>query len=93
MCLNILFYWLEDKQFYTIETELVPIEVRRIYDNPNWNGIYEFEKSGANTGPDTSSPGEILATFDDPAEIWDNLKIKGVPIGRIIEDSVIIELD
>lgn len=36
--LNILFYYLEDGQFYTIETEKTPIEVRRIFPNPNWDG-------------------------------------------------------
>ena len=39
--LNILFYWTEDRNFYTIETERDPIEVRRIYDNTNWDGERE----------------------------------------------------
>jgi hypothetical protein len=34
--LNILFYWLEDHQWYTIETEKDPVEVRRIFPNPEW---------------------------------------------------------
>ena len=33
-----MFYYLEDGQFYTIETEKTPIEVRRIFPNPNWDG-------------------------------------------------------
>ena len=93
MCLNLLFYWLEDERFYTIETELNPIEVRKIYKNPKWNGMYKFEEYGALTGPDTSSPGEIIATFDSPSDLWDKLKINGVSIGKVLENSIIIELD
>lgn len=44
--LNILFYWLKDRQWYTIETEKDPIEVRRIYPNPNWDGKCEYAKAG-----------------------------------------------
>ena len=40
--LNILFYWMNDHQWYTIETEKDPIEVRRIYPNPNWDGKCEM---------------------------------------------------
>ena len=45
--LNILFYWVEDRNFYTIETELDPIEVCRIYNNPNWDakGILGIPKN------------------------------------------------
>ena len=40
--LNILFYYVKDRQFYTIETEKFPIEVRRIFPNPNWDGIIDY---------------------------------------------------
>lgn len=36
--LNILFYWFKDKNFYSIETGKSPVEVRRLYLNPNWDG-------------------------------------------------------
>ncbi len=90
---NVLFYWLRDKQWYCIETEKNPIEVRRIYSNPNWNGKFEYDKSGTEGVPHTSSQGEILATFDDPTKIWNNLKIEGVSICEILENSVITDLD
>lgn len=91
--LNIAFYWLKDRNFYTIETELMPVEVRRIYANPNWDGKTEFNKAGEDGVPDTSSAGEILATFDDETRIWDELKIDGVGIGDVLKESVIVKMD
>lgn len=91
--LNILFYYLQDRQFYTIETEKQPIEVRRIYPNPNWDGKYEINKAGKNGNPYTNSDGKVLATFDDPTKIWNNLKIDGVAIGDVIDNSFIVEMD
>ena len=91
--LNILFYWMKDRQWYTIETEKDPIEVRRIYPNPKWNGKCEMEKSDLNGEPHTSSAGEVIATFDSPVEVWGNLCIDDVPIGEVLENSVITDLD
>jgi hypothetical protein len=90
---NILFYWVNDGNFYTIETEKSPIEVRRIYPNPDWTGEAEFCKADSDSGPCTSSDGEILATFDSPTQIWGNLHIDGKSIGEILEESLIIDLD
>lgn len=91
--LNILFYWLKDRNFYTIETEKSPIEVRRLYPNPNWDGKCEFLKAGIEGSPHTNSAGEVLATFENPTDIWDNLRIEGVPIGEVLDYSAIVELD
>ena len=91
--LNILFYWMEDHQWYTIETEKDPIEVRRIYLNPNWDGKCEMDKAGTNGVLNTCSPGEVLATFEDPTMIWEQLQINGIPIGEMLANSVITDLD
>ena len=91
--LNILFYWMKDRQWYTIETEKDPIEVRRIYPNPNWDGICEMTKSDLSGEPHTSSKGEIIATFESPIEVWGSLRINDVPIGEVLKDSVITDLD
>lgn len=91
--LNILFYWMKDKQWYTIETEKSPIEVRHIFPNPNWDGKCECLKAGKEGFPQTCSKSEILATFDEPIDIWDNLKIDDAPIGEILKSSVITDLD
>lgn len=91
---NILFYWTGDRNFYTIETEKDPIEVRRLYANPNWDGKKEYMKAGADgNGPSTCSKGEVIATFTEPSDIWNDLKIKGVSIGDVLKRSVILDLD
>lgn len=90
---NLLFYWLKDRNFYVIETEKTPIEVRRISPNPDWDGQCEFTKAASNLGPNTSSSGAVLASFDSPSEIWDNLRIDNIRIADIIPDSAIITWD
>ena len=90
---NLLFYWMVDGNFYTIETERTPIEVRRIHPNPNWDGKCELLKAGSEYGPNTASAGEVIATFDSPTDIWDNLKIGGHTIGEVLEKSAIITWD
>ncbi len=91
--LNILFYWLADKNFYAIKTEKTPIELVRINKNPNWDGKCELTKAGSEYGPTTASEGKIIQTFNDPSEIWSNLKINGISLDSIIKQSVIIEMD
>jgi len=89
---NMLFYWLKDKHFYTIVTERLPIEVRRLDANPQWDGKYEYNKAGIG-GPNTESPGEVIALFDGAVDIWDQLKIDGHPIGMVLKESYIMTLD
>lgn len=90
---NLLFYWVRTGEWYAIETEKRPIEVRMLYRNPSWDGEYEYFKSGVSGSPSTCEPGKILATFDSPTEIWDNLKIEDVPIGEVLAHSLIAQLD
>lgn len=91
---NLLFYWTKDENFYTIETEKDPIEVRRIYLDPEWDGKCEYMKAGrGGIGPNTASKGEIIAIFEDPTKIWTELKIDGVPISQVLEESLLIDWD
>lgn len=90
---NLLFYWTKDENFYVIETEKNPIEVRRIGINPEWDGKIELFKADSNDGPNTSSHGELLKAYDDPTSIWGDLRINGVSIGNVIDDSLIITWD
>lgn len=91
--LNILFYWLEDRNFYAIKTEKTPVEFLRIKPNPNWDGKCELTKADSDLGPTTASEGELLQTFENPSEVWSNLSINGVSLEAILEKSVIIEMD
>jgi hypothetical protein len=90
---NLLFYWVKDGQFYVIETEKTPIEVRRLSPNPHWDGQCELFKAGSEHGPNTSSPGEVIALFDDASNIWDSLVIDGAPISTVLSQSAIITWD
>lgn len=90
---NLLLFWTRDQNFYSIETEKDPIEVRRLDLNPEWDGKCMFLKAGSGNGPSTSSPGKVLATYDNPMLIWDDLKIEGIPIGQVIEESLIVTWD
>jgi len=89
---NLVFYWTADGNFYVIETEKDPIEVRRLSIDPNWDGCCEFFKVGE-YGASSCSLGEILATFDDPTRIWDELRINNVPISEVLEQSMIVNWD
>jgi len=90
---NLLIFWTRDRCFYAIETEKNPIEVRKIALNPNWDGKCMLMKFGSGDGPSTSSPGALIAAFEDPTRIWDDLAIDGVPIGTVIEESLIVTWD
>ena len=91
---NLVFYWIKDRNFYVIETEKTPIEVRKLYPNPQWDGKCEFLKVGLlGEGASSCSAGEVLATFEDVALIWDELKINDVPIGNVLEQSKIVTWD
>ncbi|MDO4190630.1 MAG: hypothetical protein Q4D14_02950 [Bacteroidales bacterium] len=91
---NLLFYWTRDENFYTIETVKNPIEVRRIYNNPQWDGVCEFLKAGiGESGPNTSSAGYVIATFSNPTRLWTDLIIDGVPINQVLEESAILTWD
>lgn len=91
--LNILFYWLQDKNFYALKTEKSPVELVRISLNPKWDGKCELTKAGTEYGPTTASDGTVIQTFNDPTEIWQNLKIDGMPLEKVLEKSAIIEMD
>ena len=85
--------FVENRQRYDIETEKSPIEVRCIFPNLNWVGKCEYLKAGKEGFPQTCSQGGVLATFEESIEIWDNLKIDSVPIGNVLKNSIISDLD
>lgn len=90
---NLLFYWVEDGNFYSIEVEKSPIEVRRIHRNEHWDGKCEFLKAGSECGPNTASPGDVIATFDESVSLWDKLIINGKHLSEILTNSAIITWD
>lgn len=90
--LNMLFYYVDDGWFYTIETEKEPnIEVRRIYKDPNWDG--EYLTYSVEDGVMTCSDGEILYILHRREDIWDTVKINGKSLEEVLARSVIMDLD
>ena len=84
---NMSFYYLDNDTFYGIHRERFPIEVKilpRDRTEPCLN--YQCEC-------DTHMDGEVIASFDDEHDIWDNLKIDGKSLEEVIERSVIIVLN
>ena len=91
--LNILFYWTKDENFYAIDLEKSPIVVRRIFPNPDYEGKSEYSKAGVRLGPSTHSDGDIIATFEAPTLIWNNLTISGATLNEVFKHSVTMDLD
>lgn len=90
--LNMLFYYIEDGQFYSIETEKEPaIEVRRLYRDPQWDGQYLIWS--VKDCAQTNSPGEILYTINCRSQIRDIVKINGKNLVEVLRRSVIVEMD
>ena len=87
---DIVFYYLDDGCFYCIITELFALLVERRYKNPDWDGKYIIDSALKSTS--THDGGEVIYSTEDPAEVWDQLKINGLPIGEVLKRSVILEL-
>lgn len=83
-------FWIDYREVYIIDTEKFPIEVRKCGYNPGWDGKYEYQKF-IMCG-DHHADGEILYTFDDVSEIWDDLVINGKHLIDIIPRSVILDI-
>lgn len=89
---NISFYYVDDGNFYVIETEKEPnIEVRRVFKNPNWDGEYLLHSVlGAGS---TCADGEVLYVIHDREDIWNTVKIGEKSLEEVLARSVILEMD
>jgi len=83
-------FCIEDREVYIIDLEKYPIEIRKCHHDPEWNGrneLFKF-KMGGNHHAD----GEILCSFEDASQIWDNLVINGKHLIELIPQSYIVEI-
>ena len=81
---NMSLYYVDNDTFYGIHRECIPTEVKilpRDRTKPNINFQCKC---------DTHMDGEVIASFDDPHDIWDNLKINGKSLEEVIERSFIV---
>ena len=84
---NMSFYYLDNDTFYGIHRERFPIEVKILPRDRTIPYLNSQCKC------DTHMDGEVIASFDDEHDIWDNLKIDGKSLEEVIERSVIIVLN
>lgn len=87
--LNLAFYYPETDTFYGIHREVIPIRVKVLPRD-----IEESEFIGWQCESDThDEPVEVIATFNTPEEIWDNLVINGKPLEEVLRHSFITALN
>lgn len=86
--LNLAFYDPVTDKFYGIHTEGSPITVKTLPRNFN-----ESPYIGWQCESDTHDTDEVIATFDDVREIWDNLKIADASLETVLLRSYITALN
>lgn len=86
---SIVFYYLGDGNFYELFMENYPFKFWRIQERKIWNGKWICEKISWNDHEE----GEVLFTFDDDTDLWNTLTLYNLPIGEILNNSVIAEIN
>lgn len=84
---NLGFYYIDNDTFYGIHTERTPIECKILPRDRNKKYI------GNQCDNDTHYDGEVIASFDDRHDIWDNLKIDGHSLEEVLARSFIVALN
>ena len=85
--LNLAFYYIDDDTFYGIHSEQYPIEVKILPRDRSKKYL------GWQCEADTHDFGEVIASFDDEHDIWDNLRINGKSLEEVLERSYIMALN
>lgn len=89
--MSILFFWTKDMNWYTLDMEKYPAELRRLRKNPNWDGKWVSENVDC-IHPDHHANGDVIMTFDDDSRIWNDLAMNGEHIGQILSESLIYDI-
>jgi len=84
--LNLGFYYVDNDTFYGIHRERYPIECKILPRD------LSEEHIGWQCDGDTHPDGEVIASFDDEHDIWDNLKIDGKSLEEVLARSYIMFL-
>jgi len=85
--LNLAFYYIDNDTFYAIHTEEIPIKVKILPRDRTKPYI------GWQCDCDTHDDGQVLFSFDDAADIWDNVLIDGKKLEEVLERSFITALN
>ena len=89
--MSILFFWVKDMNWYTLDMEKYPVELRRLRKSPNWDGKWVYENVDC-TYLDHHADGDVIMTFDDDSRIWNDLVINGEHIEQILNESLIHDI-
>lgn len=85
--LEMVFYYLETKKFYSISTMATPIKIKELKMYPE-RSPYPYWQCNRDQDEDAT----VLATFENPEDIWDNLFIEGKRIPEVLRSSFIVAL-
>lgn len=85
--LNLGFYYIDNDTFYGIHRERYPIECKILPRDRSEKYI------GWQCECNTHRDGEVIASFDDEHDIWDNLKIDGHSLEEVLRRSYIVALN
>jgi len=85
--LNLAFYYIDNDTFYGIHTENTPVEVKILPRDRTKPFL------GWQCDCDTHDDGQVLFSFVDAADIWDNVLIDGKRLDEVLERSFITALN
>ncbi len=88
---SILFFWTRDMNWYTLDMETYPFELRRLRKNPDWDGKWVYENVDC-IYPEHHADGDVIMTFEDDSRIWNDLVINGEHIEQILNESLIHDI-
>lgn len=86
--LQMVFYHLDSDRYYAISTMSKPIVVKVLERDKTRSQFIYWQ-----CDHDADAEGKIIATFEKPEDIWDNLKIEGRSLGEIIQRSFITAMN
>ena len=86
---SIIFYYVDDGNFYELFMESTPHKFWRIPKLKDWDGKF----IGRQIRWENHEEGDVLYEFDDDTDLWNELKIDGKSIGEVLERSYIAEID
>lgn len=86
---SIVFYYVGDGNFYELFMEGHPFKFWRVRKRGDWDGKWICDMITWNNHEE----GEVLFEFDDDTDLWNELKLNGLPIGEVIKNSVIAEIN
>ncbi len=85
---NMIFYFVEDGHFYGIHAENCPIPVFRFKKEP---GNCAYDELGDQDTHDYKD-GEILYMIPCDESVWDTVKIDGMPLEEVLQNSYIVNI-